>query len=103
MNRDDSKARLNDVVDNAVASAECERQVAVRLHNFERDESAVGFTPFFDAASAEQTLKLRVGHCNPQARLMVKLFRLAGLSARFQPVTINNDGTSGGTQLCKGC
>ena len=81
---------LDDIVDNAMAGAECERQTAIRLHDYVRDEIRFGFTPYFDAATAERTLKLRVGHCNPQARLMVELFRMAGLKARFQPVTITN-------------
>lgn len=85
------ETQLEDVVDNAMATAKSDRQIAVALHDFVRDEIAFGFTPFFDAGSAEQTMKLRVGHCNPQARLMVSLFRLAGLDARFQPVTIKND------------
>lgn len=64
--------------------------LAIALHNHVRDEIAFGFTPYFDAASSEQTLDLRTGHCNPQACLMVDLFREAGFEARFRPATITN-------------
>jgi hypothetical protein len=67
-----------------------EADVAVFLHNYVRDNILFGFTPYFDTAMPEKTLQLGRGHCNPQARLMVALFRAAGLNARFRPVTINN-------------
>ena len=66
-------------------------ELAVRLHDTVRDRVKFGFTPYFDAASPDVTLRLGVGHCNPQAALMVDLFRAAGFEARFQPVTISND------------
>lgn len=64
--------------------------LAVALHNYVRDKVAFGFTPYFDAATADMTLKLGAGHCNPQARLMVELLRTAGFEARFRPSTITN-------------
>jgi hypothetical protein len=81
---------LSQIVAAATQSANDEGDLAVRLHNAVRDHIAFGFTPYFDAATPEQTLKLGVGHCNPQARVMVSLFRLAGLKARYQPVTITD-------------
>jgi transglutaminase-like putative cysteine protease len=65
--------------------------LAIALHNYVRDEIQFGFTPYFDAASPDMTLKLGTGHCNPQAWLMVELFRAAGFQARFRPSTIRND------------
>lgn len=66
------------------------REAAVKLHDYVRDNVLFGFTPYFDAATADQTLRYARGHCNPQARLMVELFRVVGLDARFRPVTIDN-------------
>ncbi|MFN2098518.1 transglutaminase-like domain-containing protein [Altererythrobacter sp. MF3-039] len=68
-----------------------DKALAIAIHDFVRDEIAFGFTPYFDAASPATTLKLKVGHCNPQARLVVALFREAGFEARFQPVTISDE------------
>jgi hypothetical protein len=81
---------LDAIVNEATSDSDSERQMAVKLHDFVRDNVAFGFTPYFDAASPETTLRLGVGHCNPQARLMVELFRRAGLEARYQPVTITD-------------
>ena len=64
--------------------------LAIELHNYVRDQIKFGFTPYFDAASPDITLALGVGHCNPQAWLLVELFRVAGFEARFRPATIDN-------------
>lgn len=79
------------IVSQAKHNTATQQDLAVVLHNYVRDKVLFGFTPYFDAAKPEQTLSLGVGHCNPQARLMVALFREAGISARFRPVTINNE------------
>lgn len=82
---------IDKVVNDAKGNSRNDRELAIHLHNFVRDTIAFGFTPYFDHAEPEKTLTLGVGHCNPQANLMVKLFRAAGLKARFKPVTITND------------
>lgn len=81
---------LYGIVDRAMKSSGSDRQLAIKLHDAVRDTIAFGFTPYFDAAGPQKTLALGVGHCNPQARLMVELFRLAGLTARFRPATISD-------------
>ncbi len=86
-----TETKLDRIVEQAVECTDTKTQLAVALHDYVRDTIAFGFTPFFDAASPTKTLALGVGHCNPQARLMVELFRRAGFSARFQPVTIRDD------------
>lgn len=87
--------KVRDIVEAARAKAGEGAPLAIALHNHVRDEIAFGFTPYFDAASSEKTLDLRTGHCNPQARLMVDLFREAGFGARFRPATITNAILSG--------
>jgi transglutaminase-like putative cysteine protease len=82
---------ITNILETVTAGAADDRSLAVGLHDVVRDRIAFGFTPWFDDATAEQTLRLGVGHCNPQAALFVALLRSAGLTARFQPVTITND------------
>lgn len=82
---------VQSIVDHCRAGAANDRELAIALHDYVRDEIEFGFTPYFDAATPEQTLRLGCGHCNPQAALMVALFREAGFNARFQPATIDGD------------
>ena len=55
-----------------------EAELAVKVHNYVRDQVLFGFTPYFDTATAAQTLELRAGHCNPKGCLFVELCRKAG-------------------------
>jgi transglutaminase-like putative cysteine protease len=71
--------------------AASERERARALYCFVRDQIEFGFTWRFDRATPEQTLQLGVGHGNPQARLVVALFRAAGIAAAQHFVTIPRD------------
>ncbi len=82
---------IEEIVANEKHHANNQTELAIALHNYVRDNVLFGFTPYFDAAQPIETLKLRLGHCNPQADLMVKLFREADILARFRPATINNE------------
>ncbi|MEL6198859.1 MAG: transglutaminase family protein [Pseudomonadota bacterium] len=83
--------RVQAVVDRCRSRADSPRELAVALHDYVRDEVLFGFTPYFDAATPERTLRLGIGHCNPQATLMIALFRAAGFEARYRPATIGNE------------
>lgn len=58
-----------------------EREKAIALHNYVRDEVKFGFTKNYDAATPDYTLNCGIGHCNPKSELMVAFFREAGLEA----------------------
>lgn len=58
-----------------------ERDKAIALHDYVRDNIKFGYNRFFDLSQPSQTLDLGVGHCNPQGALMVALFREVGLEA----------------------
>jgi hypothetical protein len=73
-----------------VGDARTEREKAIRLYRFVRDEIEFGFTSRFDAASPRETLEARRGHCNPQTRLLVALARASGIEARHHFVTISD-------------
>ncbi|MEM8706168.1 MAG: transglutaminase-like domain-containing protein [Actinomycetota bacterium] len=78
-------------VDQIIGEQADRRRRAIALHDLVRDEVAFGFTPWFDAARPRHTWRLGLGHCNPQAALMVAAFRRGGFDARFLPATIRND------------
>jgi hypothetical protein len=81
---------VDEIVRSSSGDATSDRDLAVRLHDRVRDDVRFGFTPWFDHATPAQTLRLGLGHCNPQATLMVTLFRAAGFTARYRPATITN-------------
>jgi len=58
-----------------------EREKAIALHDYVRDNMKFGFNRFFDLSKPADTLGLGVGHCNPQGELMVALFREADIEA----------------------
>lgn len=68
-----------------------EHEKAIALHDYVRDNVKFGFTKYFDAAEPDYTLTCGVGHCNPKSRLMVSLFRAAGLESYQHFVAIRND------------
>lgn len=78
------------LVDREMALSDSDRALAIRLHDLVRDRVRFGFTTWFDAADDRRTWSLGVGHCNPQARLLVGLLQRGGLDACFRPVTIDN-------------
>jgi hypothetical protein len=71
--------------------ATSEREKAVRIYDWVRDEVEYGFTRRFDEADPAFTLEVGRGHCNPQTELVVALMRAAGLEARQRFVTIDAD------------
>lgn len=85
-----TRPSIREIVAQHLSVSTSKKDLAIALHDYVRDTINFGFTPYFDHASVEKTLSLKTGHCNPQARLMVALFREAGFDARFQPVTITN-------------
>lgn len=86
-----NKKSIQAVVCNAKSKTNNQLEIAIALHNYVRDNVLFGFTPYFDVAEPSETLNLGLGHCNPQAKLMVALFREANIPARFRPATINNE------------
>jgi hypothetical protein len=70
-------------------SSDAERCVA--LHNFVRDEIEFGFTSGFESVRPEQTLELKIGHCNAQADLFRALLESAGIPARLRFVELDKE------------
>ncbi len=68
-----------------------DRETAVNIHNYVRDEVRFGWRPDFYAMTASEVLRAGVGYCNTKSTLFVALLRGAGIPARQRFVTINAD------------
>lgn len=74
-----------------VRNARTDREKAVLIHDFVRDNVRYGFTSRFDEATVEETLQAGVGHCNPQTDLFVTMLRDVGVEARYHFVTLSGE------------
>ncbi len=72
---------VQEVVSQVGAKASTEREKAIELHDYVRENVKFGFNKYFDASPPDYTLSCRHGHCNPKSRLMVTLFRAVGLES----------------------
>lgn len=79
---------VKEVVDRVVVGTATERDKAIALHDYVRENVKFGFTKHHDAAQPEYTLACGLGHCNPKSQLMVALFRAAGLESHQHFVVI---------------
>ncbi len=70
-----------------LAEGKSERETAVRLFRFVRDDVAYTFAPWGVPASA--TLACRQGMCSNKNNLLVALFRAAGISAAYGVLRVN--------------
>lgn len=82
---------VRDVVEQIVVETATPRETAVALHDYVRDTVRFGFNKYFDAAPPDYTLNCGYGHCNPKSRLMVVLFRAAGLESYQHFVVIRKE------------
>jgi hypothetical protein len=81
-------SRVREAVKGVTAELATELEKAIALHYYVRDTIKFGFNRYFDMSKPNHTLKLRIGHCNPKAELMVALFREAGLEAHHHFVVL---------------
>jgi hypothetical protein len=77
-----------EIVDRVAGGAATEREIAIALHDHVRDHIKFGFNRYFDAGTPEQIMICGTGHCNPKSRLLVALFRQAGLESDLHFVVI---------------
>ena len=71
------KEVLDQVIDNAIS----EREKAIAIHDYLRDNIKFGFNKYFDATPPDYLLSCGYGHCNPKSRLLLLLFRAAGFES----------------------
>lgn len=79
---------VKEVVDQVAETLATERDRAIALHDYVRENVKFGFTKYHDAAQPDYTLAHGLGHCNPKSLLMVALFRAAGLESHQHFVVI---------------
>jgi transglutaminase-like putative cysteine protease len=82
---------VEETVEHAVARITGERDRAIALHDYVRESVKFGFNKYFDAAPPDYVLACGYGHCNPKSRLLVALFRTAGLESYQHFVVIPKD------------
>jgi hypothetical protein len=84
-------SRVREAVDGVTAELATEREKAVALHDYVRDNIKFGFNRYFDLSKPNHTIELGIGHCNAKGELMVALFREAGLEAHHHFVVLLKD------------
>jgi hypothetical protein len=82
---------VREVVEQVTEGLTTDRQKAIALHNYVRDNVKFGFDRSFDTADPDHTLNCLIGHCNPKSRLMVSLFREVGLESYQHFVALKKD------------
>ena len=82
---------VEETVGHVVAGATAECDKAIALHDYVRESVKFGFNKYFDAAPPDYVLACGYGHCNPKSRLLVALFRTAGLESYQHFVVIPKD------------
>lgn len=68
-----------------------DREKAVAIHNFVRDEIQFGWTKYYDRMKASQVLRMKKGFCNTKSILFIALLRAANIPARLHIVSIHSD------------
>ena len=78
-----------------VAGGDSDRNKAIKIHNWVRDNIAFGFTKSFWKETASDVLQNRLGFCNTQSTLFVALLRAQGIPSRIQTVSMSQEILSG--------
>ena len=58
---------VQEVVSQIVAKVSTEREKAIELHDYVRENVKFGFNKYFDATPPDYTLSCHHGHCNPKS------------------------------------
>lgn len=82
---------LTELAQLVTRGAATERERAVAIHDFVRDNVRYGFTSRFDEATPLETLEAGLGHCNAQAKVFVEMLRAVGIEARYHFVTLDGE------------
>lgn len=92
---DSSHPKIVSTARRITAGAESDRDRAVAIHDFVRDEIRFGWAPTFYDQKASQLLSTGLGFCNTKSTLFVALLRAVGIPARQHFVDINSQILSG--------
>lgn len=82
---------VREVVEQVVVKTSTEREKAIALHDYVRENIKFGFNKYLDEDQSDYTLTYGYGHCNAKSRLIITLFRSIGLEAYQHFVVIPKD------------
>lgn len=82
---------IKSLVENLIEGCTSDKEKAIKIHNYVRDNIRYGLTRKLDLASPEYTLETGYGHCNSKGVLFVRLLREAGVNALHHFVTIRKE------------
>ena len=68
-------SRISELAQRITDKFSTEREKAVALHDYVRDNIKFGFNRYFDLSTPDNTFDLGMGHCNPKGWLITALFR----------------------------
>lgn len=85
---DSDSPSIIDAAERITAGMDGDRDRAIALHEFVRDEIIFGFVSGFDEVRASYVLRGKLGHCNPKTALFTSLLRATGIPARIHFVEI---------------
>jgi Transglutaminase-like superfamily len=86
---DSTATSIVETTNRVVAGAQSDRERAVRIHDFVRDEIKFGWSTGFYDQRASEVLAAKIGYCNTKSTLFVAMLRAAGIDARQHFVNID--------------
>jgi Transglutaminase-like superfamily len=86
---DSTATSIVETTSRVVAGAQSDRERAVRIHDFVRDEIKFGWATGFYDQRASEVLDARIGYCNTKSTLFVAMLRTAGIEARQRFMNID--------------
>jgi Transglutaminase-like superfamily len=86
---DSTASSIVETTNKVVAGARGDRERAVRIHDFVRDEIKFGWSTGFYDQRASEVLSAKIGYCNTKSTLFVAMLRAAGIEARQHFVNID--------------
>jgi transglutaminase-like putative cysteine protease len=86
---DSTATSIVETTSRVVAGAQSDRERAVRIHDFVRDEIKFGWSTGFYDQRASEVLAAKIGYCNTKSTLFVAMLRAAGVEARQHFVDID--------------
>ena len=86
--KDIRMSNVKDLAKKITDKLSAERDKAIALHDYVRDNIKFGFNRYFDLSKPDNTLDVGVGHCNPNSELMTELFRQVDIEAYIHFVVL---------------
>ena len=86
--KDIRMSNLRNLANEITDKLSTEREKAIALHDYVRDNIKFGLNRYFDLSRPDNTLDIGIGHCNPNTELMTELFRQVEIEAYIHFVVL---------------